>query len=202
MELLHSFADQAHGLLSQMPYFWIFILMTVESSFIPFPSEVVMIPAWYFASTGKVNLFLAFMAWVAWSLLWAMINYFIWYYWWKRLIKKLIWEEYNDICINYFKKYWDNTTLIWRFIPWIRQLISLPAWVFKMDIAKFMLYTSLWAWSWCLILILFGYFAWENKELFFEYKYYFTFWAILIVSFIIYIKYRIIKYLQYKTRKA
>lgn len=196
MDFLNTLATNAHDLILQMPYFWIFVLMTIESSFIPFPSEVVMIPAWYFAATDKINFFLWFLAWITWSLLWAIINYIIWYYGWSKLITKLIWEKNNDICIKFFKKHWDNTTLIWRFIPWIRQIISLPAWVFKMNFTKFLLYTWIWAWIWVLILMIFGYFVWENKELFMQYKYHFTFWAIIVVWILIYIKMLILKLLK------
>lgn len=198
MEFLHTIASQAYDLILQMPYFWVFIFMTIESSFIPFPSEAVMIPAWYFSSLWNVNFILALIAWISWSLLWAIINYYIWYYWWRKLIIKLIWENNNNTCINFFEKYWDNTTFIWRFIPWIRQIISLPAWAFKMDIFKFSIYTSLWAWIWCLILLIFWYFVWANKELFFVYKYYFTAWAILFAVIMIYLKFKIINFIQKK----
>lgn len=200
MDYINSLTASAHDLILQMPYFWIFVLMTVESSFIPFPSEVVMIPAWYFASIWKINFLLAFLAWLWWSLAWAIINYLIWYYGWRKLITKLIWEKNNDLCLNYFKKHWDNTTLLWRFIPWIRQIISLPAWVFKMDFKKFILYTSIWAWIWTLILMVFGYFVWENKELFMQYKYHFTIWSIVLVLVLIYLKIKILKYLQKDTK--
>lgn len=200
MDFFNNLAVNAHDLILQMPYFWIFILMTIESSFIPFPSEVIMIPAWFFASTWKINFFLWFLAWLFWSLAWAMINYAIWYYGWSKLITKLIWESNNNLCLNYFKKHWDNTTLIWRFIPWIRQIISLPAWVFKMNFKKFVIYTSIWAWLWVLILMIFGYFVWENKELFIQYKYYFTIGSIVLVSVLIYLKIIILKYLQKDTK--
>lgn len=68
IDFLHALALQAHALIEQAPYFWIFVFMTIESSFIPFPSEVVMIPAGYFAATGKVNFVLAFAAGLAGSL--------------------------------------------------------------------------------------------------------------------------------------
>jgi len=61
-------------------YTGIFIMMTLESSFIPFPSEIAMIPAGYLASLGQMNIFLAFLAWTLWALCWATINYFIWRY--------------------------------------------------------------------------------------------------------------------------
>lgn len=68
IDFLHSLAGMAHSLIEQAPYFWIFVFMTVESSFIPFPSEVVMIPAGYFAATGKVNFALALLSGLAGSL--------------------------------------------------------------------------------------------------------------------------------------
>jgi membrane protein DedA with SNARE-associated domain len=62
MDILNNLAINAHDLIIQMPYFWIFILMTIESSFIPFPSEIIMIPAGYFAATGKIQFFFGFLA--------------------------------------------------------------------------------------------------------------------------------------------
>ena len=198
MEILSNLALQAHDLILQMPYLWIFILMTIESTILPLPSEIVMIPAWYFVAMGKVNFVLAFLSWVLWSLAWAMINYTIWYYWWSKLIKRLIWEKYNDICVNYFEKHWDITTLIWRLLPWIRHLVSLPAWVFKMDLMKFTIYTCVWSAVWVLILMLFWYYVWENKELFMQYKYHVVLWSVVVISIIVYIKIKIIQYLQKK----
>lgn len=68
IDFLHALALHSHSLIEQAPYFWIFVFMTIESSFVPFPSEVVMIPAGYFAATGKVNFVLAFAAGLGGSL--------------------------------------------------------------------------------------------------------------------------------------
>lgn len=68
IDFFHALASHAHSLIEQAPYFWIFAFMTIESSFVPFPSEVVMIPAGYFAATGKVNFVLALAAGLAGSL--------------------------------------------------------------------------------------------------------------------------------------
>ncbi|MDD2566310.1 MAG: DedA family protein [Candidatus Gracilibacteria bacterium] len=200
MDFFNNLAVNAHDLILQMPYFWIFILMTIESSFIPFPSEVIMIPAGFFASTGKINFFLGFLAGLFGSLAGAMINYAIGYYGGSKLITKLIGESNNNLCLNYFKKHGDNTTLIGRFIPGIRQIISLPAGVFKMNFKKFVIYTSIGAGLWVLILMIFGYFVGENKELFIQYKYYFTIGSIVLVSVLIYLKIIILKYLQKDTK--
>lgn len=196
IELLHNVASHASEYIMQAPYLWIFIFMTVESSFIPFPSEVVMIPAWYLASTGKINFLLGFLMWLGGSVLGAIINYTIWCYWWVVIIKKLIWTKNNDLCVKYFQKHWDITTLIGRFIPAIRQLISLPAWAFKMNFKNFIIYTTIWAWIWAFILMIAWYIVWENIELFMEYKYPVIGWTILLISLLVYAKVKIIKYIN------
>ena len=198
-EFFHSLADHAHDLILGAPYIWIFVLMTIESSFIPFPSEVVMIPAGYFAATGKIHFFLGLMAGLAGSLLGASINYVLGYYGGSVLAKKLLSDKYYNICVHYFEKHGDSTTLIGRFIPAIRQLISLPTGVFRMHFGKFFLYTGLGAGIWCLILMVFGYIAGENQALFSEYKYHFTFGVLILVSIAIYVKIKIIQYLSKST---
>ena len=180
-------------LITQLPYFRIFIFMTLESSFIPFPSEIVMIPAGYFAAQWKINLFLAILSWIAWSIFWALINYYIAKLWWEKISKKLIWEKYYNHWIKFFEKYGDITTLIGRLIPLIRQYISFPAGLFKMDIKKFILFTWLGAWTWITFLTLLGYWAWQNQQLIKKYKIDFFIWVIILAIFIIWIKFRFMK---------
>jgi membrane protein DedA with SNARE-associated domain len=91
--------------------------------------------------------------------------------------------------------------LIGRFIPGIRQVISLPAGVFKMNFPLFFLYTGIGAGIWCLILMVFGYVAGENQDLFFAYKYHFTAGAIVFAVIIVYVKIKILQYLAKKSSK-
>lgn len=162
-----------------MWYVWIYIMMTIESSFIPFPSEVAMIPAWYLASLWQMNFFIAFLFWTFWALTWSVINYILWLKLGWPIIKTLIHKYWKYILLKedhyiqaetYFKKHWSITTLLGRFIPAVRQLISLPAWIFKMNFAKFLFYTWLWAWIWNLILMTVWFVAWENKDLIEKYS--------------------------------
>jgi membrane protein DedA with SNARE-associated domain len=162
-----------------MWYVGIFIMMTLESSFFPFPSEVAMIPAGYLISTWEMSLIWALIMWTWWALLGSSINYFLGYYLWEKVIKSLInkyWKylfikiEHYEKAENYFKKHGSITTFVGRLITVIRQYISLPAWVFKMNFLKFIIYTWIWAWIWNLILITIWYLAWENKELISEYS--------------------------------
>lgn len=160
-------------------YTGIYLMMTIESSFIPFPSEVAMIPAWYLASLWQMNIYLAFLAWTLWALTGAIINYFIWIKLWWPVIKAIIHKygkyiflssDHYDKAEIFFQKHGSITTFNGRFIPAVRQLISIPAWVFKMNFIKFIIYTWVWAWIWNIILLTIWYIAWENKELISEYS--------------------------------
>jgi membrane protein DedA with SNARE-associated domain len=155
-------------------------MMIIESSFFPFPSEVAMIPAWFLASIWKINFAIALIVWTFWALIWATINYAIGNYLWDKTIHRLIkkyWKyillttEHYDATEKYFEKHWSITTFLARFITVVRQLISIPAWVFKMNFAKFLFYTWLGAWIWNLILMTVWYIAGENKELIAMYSY-------------------------------
>lgn len=169
-------------------YIWIFIMMTIESSFIPFPSEVAMVPAWYLASTWKMNFFLALLSWTLGALFWSIINYYLWKYFWWKIIHKMIKIYWKYIFLNlkhyeksekYFKKHWSITTFLGRFIPAVRQLISIPAWIFNMNMAKFLLFTWLWAGLWNLILMTIWYIAWENKGLIEKYSFEALIWVLI-----------------------
>jgi len=154
-------------------------MMMVESSFIPFPSELAMIPAGYLSSTGEMSFMAALLFGTAWALFGAVINYFLGMHFGgptiKHMIKKygkyiLLNEDHYKKSNRYFKKHGAITTLIGRFIPAVRQLISLPAGIFRMDMSKFLLYTAIGAGTWNLILLTIWYIAGENKELIAQYS--------------------------------
>jgi membrane protein DedA with SNARE-associated domain len=179
-------------------------MMILESSFFPFPSEVAMIPAWFLASIWKMDFFIALTVWTFWALVWATINYVLWYYLWSKVIHKLIKKYWKYFLITpehyrktekYFEKHWSITTFLGRFISVVRQIISIPAWVFKMNFTKFFFYTWLWAWLWNLILMVIWYTAWENKELIAKYSF-----EILIISILVIITIANIYYYLHKRK--
>ncbi len=176
---MHEIITYIVTIVADLWYTWIFIMMVLESSFFPFPSEVAMIPWWYLISTWEMSFLLVFLSWTIWALTWATTNYLLWKYLWRPIIIKLIDKYWKYFLIkqkhykkteDFFYKHWEITTFIARFITVIRQLISIPAWVFKMNFYKFIFYTFLWAWAWNIILISIGYIAWENKELIARYS--------------------------------
>ena len=192
--MLTQLANFIVDLVWDLWYLWIYIMMCIESSFIPFPSEVVMIPAWALVSKWEMNFYIVLAVWTFWALTWALVNYFLGYYLWAPVIKTLIKKYWKYFLLNeekylkaecFFNKYWSITTFIWRLITVIRQLISIPAWVFKMNILTFCIYTILWAWIWNFILIVIWYIAWENKELIEKYQSEITIWIFLFIIILI-----------------
>jgi len=156
-------------------YTGIFIMMIIESScVIPFPSEVAMIPAGYLAQQGKMNLFLVFFWGTAGAMVGSVFNYYLGKKLGGPIIKSLIqkWGKYLFITPKhyekveyFFQRHGSVATFTGRLIIGVRQLISLPAGVFRMHFGKFLIYTFLGAGIWNAILIAIGYIAGENKEL-------------------------------------
>lgn len=189
---MHDIIDAIKEFLGQIGYTEIFIMMVLESSFFPFPSEVAMIPAGYLSATWSLNFGMALLVWTFGALVWATINYTLWYKLGWPIIKSLIHKYGKFFLITdahyektevYFQKHWVITTFLARFITVVRQLISLPAGVFKMNFWKFFFYTGLWAGWWNLALMVIGYIAWENEELIAEYtKELLIWWILLIIS--------------------
>lgn len=189
MEILHHIIAQIVEIIHQLGYIWIFVWMFLESSFFPFPSEVIIVPAWYLAYLGKMNLFLVILVWLIWSLAWSWFNYILASKLWRKYILKLISERKLNKIDNFFSQHWHISTFTWRLIPVLRQYISFPAWLAKMDKVKFTFYTALWAWIWITILALLGYFIWANQNLIHQYLKKITIYTIIsvVILVIIYI---------------
>ncbi len=158
----------------QFGYLGIFVLMVIESSFIPFPSEVVLIPAGYLASKGEMHLAMIFAMALFGSLVGALINYFGAMLIGRKVLEKygkyvLIKPETLDKMDRYFEQHGHISTFTGRLIPGIRQLISIPAGIARMEMKVFILYTSLGAGLWAAILIVLGYAIGDNETLIKEY---------------------------------
>ena len=163
----------------RMTYINIIILMAIESSFIPFPSEIVIPPAAVLASQGRLNIFLVVLAGVFGSLIGAMFNYYFAYFLGRPVIYKFVNSKLGKLFLlnehsvkkseEYFNKNGSISTLIGRLIPGIRQLISLPAGLAKMNIWSFLFFTFLGSLLWNSILGALGYFIGTNKELLAKY---------------------------------
>ncbi|MFA7200870.1 MAG: DedA family protein, partial [Bacteroidales bacterium] len=143
------------------------LLMTIESSFIPFPSEIVVPPAAYMAAAGDLNVYLVILAATVGALAGALINYGLAVWIGRPIVYKfvnsrlgkafLLDEPKMEKAEQYFVKYGNASTLVGRLVPGIRQLISIPAGLSKMPLGRFVLYTSIGATAWNAILAVLGY---------------------------------------------
>jgi membrane protein DedA with SNARE-associated domain len=153
----------------------IFILMAMESSIIPIPSELIMPPAGYLAQQGQMNMAVAILCGTAGSLIGAYANYFAAHYLGRPLVLKYgkyVWitEEKFAKVEKYFKDHGEISTFIGRLLPVVRHLISIPAGLAGMNHVKFSLYTLFGAGIWVTVLSYIGYFIGENQELIMKYS--------------------------------
>ena len=155
------------GALNNLNYWWIIALMAIESSFIPFPSEVVMIPAAYMAcAEGEMSIPLIIVCGTIGALIGAMVNYILAYLLGRPIVYGFAGSRIGHMCLidqekveraeAYFDRHGAISTLIGRMIPAIRQLISIPAGLARMNLLKFILFTALGAAIWNSILVAIG----------------------------------------------
>jgi len=168
--MIKELAQELVDLIFDWGYIGIFLMMAIESSFIPFPSEIVLIPAGYLASQGEMTLGMIMLSALGGSMVGAFINYYLALTLGRRVLEKygkyfFIKESALEKMDNYFLKHGHISTFIGRLIPGIRQLISIPAGLAKMNLVLFSSYTALGAGIWALVLTMLGYYIGENQEL-------------------------------------
>lgn len=157
-------------------YLFVFIFMVIESSFIPFPSEVVVPPAAYLAiQRGDMNIFMVVAVATAGALTGALINYVLSLVIGRPIVYAFANSRFGHACLinqekvekaeHYFDDHGAASTFIGRLIPAVRQLISIPAGIARMNIWLFMLYTSLGALVWNVILAGLGWWLSQHVSL-------------------------------------
>ncbi len=159
---------------SSLGYPGIFFLMLLESSFFPFPSEVIMIPAGYLAFKGEMHIIIVTLCGILGSLAGALLNYYL-----AIKLGRLFLIRYGkyvyfkeEILVkmeDFFSRHGHISTFTGRLIPGVRQYISLPAGLARMNLAVFCFYTSFGAGIWVIILTLLGYYIGENETLIKDY---------------------------------
>lgn len=154
--------------LDNLNYWTVTLLMAIESSFIPFPSEVVVPPAAWLAATGSsdLNIYLVVVFATIGACIGALVNYYLALWLGRPIIYKFVNSRVGHMCLLdedklkhaevYFEKHGSVSTLVGRLIPAVRQLISIPAGLARMKIAKFILFTSLGAGVWNAVLAIIG----------------------------------------------
>ncbi|MFT6333145.1 MAG: membrane protein DedA with SNARE-associated domain [Lentimonas sp.] len=171
---LQPLLDYLVLLIDKIGYLGIFIGMFLESTFVPIPSEIIMIPAGIAASYGTLNIYLVILSGILGSLCGAIFNYLLAAHFGRPILFKIgKFFFINQKTIGAIERFFNNhgsfSTFTARLIPAVRQYISLPAGVAKMHFGKFCLYTTLGAGIWVIILTYLGFFIGQNKELIADY---------------------------------
>ena len=169
LDMLASHLDQIAVYAPVWGFALVFFFMAVESSFIPFPSEIVMIPAGFMAARGELafhspcaDLAVAVLAGLAGSLAGAYVNYFLSAWLGEPFLRKygrwfFLKPAALDRAVELFNRYGNLATFVCRLLPAIRQLISIPAGIAKMPIGAFTFFTGLGAGIWTAVLALVGF---------------------------------------------
>jgi membrane protein DedA with SNARE-associated domain len=202
MELFQSILD---WYMANLNYFTVALLMLIESTFLPLPSEVVMPFAAYKAAQGELNAFIVIIAGTIGALSGSLINYTLSYYLGRPIVYKFAESKAGKLFLlskekvvhaeEYFIRNGKTSTFIGRLVPGIRHLISIPAGLAKMSLRDFMLYTFIGAGLWNIILVIIGYFIYDIRDQIFPYLEDILYF--LGAAFIIYLVFK-----AWKNRKA
>lgn len=173
--MLHDLINWLVTTIGAMGYPGIFLLMAMESSIIPIPSEIIMPPAGYLVHEGKMDMSLVILSGTLGSLFGAYVNYFAARYLGRPLLLKygryvLMTEEHFSKVESYFRNHGEISTFIGRLLPVIRHLISLPAGLAGMSHIKFSAYTLLGSLIWVSALTWIGYLIGHNEALIQQYS--------------------------------
>ena len=154
--------------LDHLNYWTITLLMAIESSFIPFPSEIVVPPAAYKAAAGELNIYLVVLFATLGANIGALVNYYLAMWIGRPLVYKVASSRIGHMClideasVLKAEKFFDDngriSTFVGRLVPAVRQLISIPAGLARMRMSTFLLYTTLGAGLWNIILAAIGYY--------------------------------------------
>lgn len=197
---MHAIIQWLLETIGTMGYPGIFLLMAMESSVIPVPSELVMPPAGYLAYQGKMSMSGAILCGTFGSLVGAYANYFASQYLGRPLILKygkyvLIPPDKFQRVERFFLQHGEISTFIGRLLPVVRHLISIPAGLAGMNHWKFSLYTLLGAGIWCTILTWIGYTIGENQQLIMQYSHEAVAWVLLFSALLVTV------YIRWQRRK-
>ncbi|MGM0518811.1 MAG: DedA family protein [Campylobacterota bacterium] len=196
--MLHEIVDFIVNTVGDLGYIGIFLMMFLESSFFPFPSEVVMVPAGYLAYKGEMSLSLVIFFGILGSLGGALLNYFLAVKFGRAFLLRygryfFIKPHTIEKIEEFFYSHGHISTFSGRLIPGVRQYISFPAGIAKMNILLFSFYTTLGAGIWVIILTMLGYYIGGNEALIKEYLRYIIVTILILIFITIYFYYKRVK---------
>jgi len=182
------------SVVDKLGYYGIFIGMTIESSFFPLPSELILIPAGALISQGKMNFWITFVSALLGTLFGALLSYVLALSLGRKAFEFLV-SKYGKVFLiskdelektdKYFSKHGEITTFIGRLLPGVRHLISLPAGFSKMNLERFCLFTAIGASFWSLVLIYVGWLADQHQAFIAKHPVLITIFIVVIAALLI-----------------
>jgi len=177
--MVEFFQSLAEWYMQNMNYFTITLLMAIESSFVPLPSEVVIPPAIWKAASGELNMYLVVLFATIGAVIGAMFNYVMARWLGRAIVYSLAESRVGKLFLlnqakvehaeAYFNRHGRSSTFIGRLIPGIRHLISIPAGLAKMNVKQFVLYTALGSAIWHIILAVLSYYLYQQQDMLYKY---------------------------------
>lgn len=185
---MHEIINWLVHFVHEFGYIGIFIMAFLESTFVPIPSEVTMVPAGYLVQQGHMNFGIVFVTSTLGALGGSLANYFIAYHFGRKFLHrygKYMFFPHDKMTKldKYFASHGDISTFTGRLIPGVRHVISFPAGLAHMDLKKFCVYTTVGGGLWMLTLILVGYLIGDNPDLVHAYMPYIT--AVFLVAVVL-----------------
>lgn len=178
--MVEYFQSVADWYMLHMNYLTITLLMVIESSFIPFPSEIVIPPAiWKSLKSGELNMYLVVVFATIGAIIGALLNYILALWLGRVIVYRLVETRVGALFLlsrakienaeAYFNRHGRSSTFIGRLVPGIRQLISIPAGLAKMNLRQFILFTALGSGLWNIILAVLSYYLYQQQDMLYEY---------------------------------
>ncbi len=207
MIMLETVASLIIQFIQNTGYLGIFILMTLESALIPIPSEVTMTFSGYLVSNGSLSFILVVVVGTLANLVGSLLAYYLGYFLEETILLKwvqsygkfiLLSEHDYQVANKWFVKYGDKIVFISRLLPGVRTVISLPAGVFRMNLKKFVIYTTIGSLLWSALLTYVGLVLgknWNRLEPYYH-KFEIVIGFILVIFFLIYLE----KHLNFRKR--
>ena len=204
--MFEFFQSLADWYMQHMNYYTITLLMVIESSFVPLPSEIVIPPAIWKAASGELNIYLVVLFATFGAILGAMFNYLMARWLGRVIVYSLAESKVGRLFLlnrakvehaeAYFNRHGKSSTFIGRLIPGVRHLISIPAGLSKMNIKQFVLYTAIGSGIWHIILASLSYYLYSQQDLLLKYMHELSY--ILLVCGVLFVVYLIWKYKKKK----
>lgn len=205
--MFEYFQSLADWYMHHMNYLSITVLMVIESSFIPFPSEIVIPPAiWKALNSGELNVYLVVVFATLGAIIGALFNYVLALWLGRVIVYRFAETKVGKLCLlsrakiehaeAYFNRHGRSSTFIGRLVPGIRQLISIPAGLAKMNLKQFIVFTALGSALWNIILAVLSYYLYKQQDMLYKYMHELSY--ILLAVGALFVAYLVWKYKKKK----